>query len=68
MLLEAMFSCGIASSGARIAMVANVGLVVRVMGIAMALDGVRSGAVVIASGKVAKVVVRDLLAIVHRGS
>jgi len=67
-LFQAVFSCGIASSGAGVAMVADVGLVVRVVSIPVALDWVRPGAVVIASGKVAKVVIRNRLAIVHSRS
>jgi len=62
-LLEAVFSCRITSCRARVAIVADVRLVIRVMGITVAFYRVGSGAVVIAGGKVAKVVVCDGLTV-----
>lgn len=59
-LLEAMLAGRIAACRARLAVVTDVGLVVWEMGIAMALDGIRAGAVVAARGDVTEVVVGDL--------
>lgn len=60
-LFEAVLSRGITSCRAGIAVVACVGLVVRIVSITMALHRIRAGAVVVASREVAKVVVCDLL-------
>lgn len=50
------------------AIVADVGLIVWVVGIAVALDGIGAGAVVVASGEVAEVVVGDGLTSLGVGS
>lgn len=50
------------------AVVADVGLVVWVVGIAVAFDRIRAGAVVVTGGKVAEVVVGDRLTSLRVGS
>lgn len=54
-----MFFSRITSGRARLTVVADVRLVVRVVGVAVALDGIGAGRVVVACGKVAEVVVGD---------
>lgn len=67
-LLQAMFSGRITSSRARLAVIADVGLVVGVVGVAVALDGIGASRVVVAGGKVAEVVVGDGLSALSVGS
>lgn len=59
MLLQAVLAGRVAARGARLAVVADVGLVVGVVGVAMALDGVGAGTVVAAGREVAEVMVGD---------